>query len=167
MHYWKLALSLALVNLAVTASVSGLVCLIGSAGAAVGGILYFLLGLPISGAATALPLLPAFWRDFGQALPPGAAATLLRRVLYFPDAPIGGPLLVLGLYAGIGVLVVGVVNLLAGAHHRNSLADLPERAALTGQQSPAHSPSSASAVSPARTGKEIADPPVMTVITSM
>ncbi|GLY14931.1 membrane protein [Kineosporia sp. NBRC 101677] len=124
-HYWKLALSLALVNLAVTASVSGLVCLIGSAGAAVGGILYFLLGLPISGAATALPLLPAFWRDFGQALPPGAAATLLRRVLYFPDAPIGGPLLVLGLYAGIGVLVVGVVNLLAGAHHRNSLADLP------------------------------------------
>ena len=103
----------------------GLVSLVGSAGAAVGGVLYFLLGAPISGAATALPMMPEFWRDLGQALPPGAGATLLRRVLYFPDAPIGTPLLTLGLYAALGALVLGVVNAVAGARHRNSLVDLP------------------------------------------
>ncbi|GIJ59372.1 ABC transporter permease [Virgisporangium aurantiacum] len=125
LHYAELALSLALVNLAVTASISAVVSLIGSAGAAVGGVLYFLLGAPISGAATALPMMPAAWRDFGQALPPGAGATLLRRVLYFPDAPLGTPVLTLALYAIAGALVLGIVNAVAGAHHRNSLADLP------------------------------------------
>jgi hypothetical protein len=125
LHFAELALSLALVNLAVTASISAVVSLIGSAGAAVGGVLYFLLGAPISGAATALPMMPPAWRDFGQALPPGAGATLLRRVLYFPDAPVGTPLLTLALYAAAGALVLGVVNAVAGARHRNSLADLP------------------------------------------
>ncbi|MBT0769077.1 ABC transporter permease [Kineosporia sp. J2-2] len=124
-HFFKLSLCLALINLSVTASVSALVSLVGSAGAGVGGILYFLLGSPISGAATALPLMPVFWKDFGQALPPGAGATLLRRVLYFPEAPLATELTVLILYAGIGAVVLGVVNLLAGAGHRNSLADLP------------------------------------------
>ncbi|GAA3638420.1 hypothetical protein GCM10022223_66790 [Kineosporia mesophila] len=124
-HYWKLALCLALINLAVTASVSGLVSLIGSAGAGVGAVLYFLLGTPISGAATALPMMPVAWRDFGQSLPPGAGATLLRRVLYFPDASLATPLLTLGLFAGTGAVVLGVVNLVAGARRRNSLANLP------------------------------------------
>ncbi|GLY30486.1 ABC transporter permease [Kineosporia sp. NBRC 101731] len=124
-HYWKLALCLALINLAVTASVSALVSLIGSAGAGVGGVLYFLLGTPISGAATALPMMPVAWRDFGQVLPPGAGATLLRRVLYFPDASLTTPLLTLGLFAGTGAVVLGAVNLVAGAQRRNSLANLP------------------------------------------
>jgi hypothetical protein len=123
--YEKLTLCLALVNLAVTASTSALVSVVGAAGAAVGAVLYFLIGAPISGAATAGPLMPVFWHEFGQALPPGAGATLLRRVLYFPDAPIGGPLVTLAVYAGLGLLVLGVVNLIAGARRRNSLAGLP------------------------------------------
>ncbi|GIF16621.1 ABC transporter permease [Actinoplanes teichomyceticus] len=125
LNFGRLALCLALINLAVTASISALVSLVGSAGAAVGGVLYFLLGTPISGATTAGPMMPAFWHHFGQALPPGAGATLLRRVLYFPDAPLGRLLLILGLYAGLGALILGIVNLVAGARHRNSLADLP------------------------------------------
>ncbi|HWS35077.1 MAG TPA: hypothetical protein VN408_20350 [Actinoplanes sp.] len=120
-----LTLSLALINLAATASTSALVSLVGSAGAAVGGLLYFLIGAPISGAATAGPLMPVFWHDFGQALPPGAGATLLRRVLYFPDAPLGMPLLTLFLYAGIGALVLGVVNFMAGFRQKKSLTGLP------------------------------------------
>lgn len=120
-----LTLSLALINLAATASTSALVSLVGAAGGAVGGLLYFLIGAPISGAATAGPLMPVFWHDFGQALPPGAGATLLRRVLYFPDAPLGTPLLTLGLYAGIGALILGTVNLIAGARQRKSLSGLP------------------------------------------
>ncbi|WP_430782475.1 hypothetical protein [Actinoplanes sp. G11-F43] len=120
-----LTLGLALINLAATASTSALVSLVGAAGGAVGGLLYFLIGAPISGAATALPLMPVFWHDFGQALPPGAGATLLRRVLYFPDAPLGTPLLTLTLYATIGATVLGVVNLVAGARQRKSLSGLP------------------------------------------
>ncbi|GAA4954058.1 ABC transporter permease [Actinoplanes utahensis] len=123
--FLELMLGLALINLAATASTSALVSLIGTAGAGIGGLLYFLIGAPISGAATAGPLMPAFWHDFGQALPPGAGATLLRRVLYFPDAPIGTPILTLALYAGTGALVLGAVNLIAGYRHRKSLAGLP------------------------------------------
>jgi hypothetical protein len=123
--FWELTSCLALVDLAVTASVAAAVSVVGSVGAAVGGVLHFLLGSPISGAATAQPLLPAAWRDFGQAPPPGAGATLLRRVLYFPDAPVGTPLLVLVLYAAADAIVLGTVNIIAGAQRRNSLAGLP------------------------------------------
>jgi hypothetical protein len=123
-RFWKLGLSLALVNIAVAASIAGLVALVGSAGAPMGGVLYFLLGSPISGASTALPMMPTFWRHVGQALPPGAGATLLRRVLYFPDASLATPLVRLCLYASIGMAVVGVANLIS-AGRRTSLANLP------------------------------------------
>lgn len=123
--FWKLTFSLALINLAATASVAALVSIVGVAGAAVGGLLYFLLGIPISGAGIALPMLPVAWERFGQALPPGAGASLLRRVLYFPDAPVGGPVLTLSLYAGIGAVVLGAVNAVAGAKRRRSLIGLP------------------------------------------
>ncbi|XVU27825.1 hypothetical protein ACQPZJ_12510 [Actinoplanes sp. CA-054009] len=125
LHFLELTGALALINLAVTASISAIVSIIGAAGAAVGAVLYFLLGAPISGAVTAGPLMPAFWHGLGQALPPGAGATLLRRVLYFPDAPLGTPVLTLALYAGIGAIVLGVVNALAGAQRRKSLTGLP------------------------------------------
>jgi len=123
--FLHLTLSLALINLAATASISALVSLIGTAGAGIGGLLYFLIGAPVSGAATAGPLMPVFWHHFGQALPPGAGATLLRRVLYFPDAPIGGPIRTLVIYAGAGAAVLGAVNLIAGYRHRKSLTGLP------------------------------------------
>ncbi|SNY24130.1 hypothetical protein [Paractinoplanes atraurantiacus] len=123
--FMELTASLALINLAVTASISAIVSIIGAAGAAVGGVLYFLLGAPISGAATAAPLMPAFWHGLGQALPPGAGATLLRRVVYFPDAPLGTPILTLALYAGLGAVVLGIVNAVAGAQRRKSLTGLP------------------------------------------
>jgi hypothetical protein len=125
LNFGKLLLCLALINVAVTASISAMVSLVGSAGAGLGAVLYFLLGAPISGAATALPLMPPFWRHFGQALPPGAGGTLLRRVLYFPEAPLGTPILTLSLYAGVGALVLGIVNAVAGAQRRKSLAGLP------------------------------------------
>jgi hypothetical protein len=59
--FLELTACLALINLAVTASISAVVSIVGSAGAAVGGFLYFLPGSPISGATTAGPLMPAFW----------------------------------------------------------------------------------------------------------
>jgi hypothetical protein len=123
-----MTLSLALVNPAVTASISAIVSVIGMAGTAVGGLFYFLLGSPISGAATALPLLPTAWPEFGQALPPGAGATPLRRVLYFPDASLGTSLLTLGIYAGIGTLVLAGVNLLTARNTATASPTCYERA---------------------------------------
>jgi hypothetical protein len=123
--FWAKSLALGSITLAVCASVSALVSLIGIAGSAVGGLLFFLLGVPISGATTALPMLPGGWAALGKALPPGAGATLLRKVFYFDNASIGDQVLVLALYAGIGLLVLGIVNAFAGAHRRRSLTGLP------------------------------------------
>jgi hypothetical protein len=53
-------------------------------------------------------------------LPTGAGVQAVRDNLYFPDAPIGHPLLVLGLYAGIGCVVVLVTNLLANRANRTA-----------------------------------------------
>ncbi|MFE5022216.1 hypothetical protein ACFRAO_02510 [Streptomyces sp. NPDC056656] len=123
--FWAKSLALGVITLAVCASVSALVSVIGIAGSAVGGVLFFLLGVPASGAATAVPMLPGGWAALGQALPPGAGATLLRKVFCFHDASISHQLLVSALYAGIGLLTLGYVNAFAGAHRRRSLTGLP------------------------------------------
>ena len=114
--WWPRLLALALVSLSVTASVCTFVAIAGTAGAAVGGVVFFLLGVPTSGGATALPMMPPAWRDFGQALPTGAGATLLRRVFYFPGAAIRGPVAVLVLYAAIGIVAIVTLSIAALRH---------------------------------------------------
>lgn len=105
-------LALAFISVAVTLSTGALVALIGPAGSAVAGLLYFVLGSQISGAGTAPEFLPSFWSELGQHLPTGAGATLLRDVFYFPEASIGEPIAILGVYAGVGLIVVIALNLL-------------------------------------------------------
>ncbi len=100
---------LALASLAITSTIAAAVALIGPAGTLLGG-LYFALGLVISGASIAPEMLPPAGRLVGQFLPPGAGATLVRDGLYFPDATNTGPLMVLGLFAGIGLIVLLVTN---------------------------------------------------------
>ncbi|WP_328466767.1 ABC transporter permease [Actinoplanes sp. NBC_00393] len=101
----------ALISLAVTGSTAGAVALIGPAGALVGAF-YFTVGTVISGASILPEFLPAFGRHLGENLPTGAGVQAVRDNLYFPDAPIGGHLLVLTLYAAIGCLIVLVTNFL-------------------------------------------------------
>lgn len=108
-----LFLTYALISLAITASTAAAVALVGSAGALVGG-LYFTLGLIISGSSIAPEMLPTAGRVVGQLLPPGAGASLVRDRLYFPDADSTTPLIVLGLFAGIGLLIVVICNLRGG-----------------------------------------------------
>ncbi|WP_218617279.1 ABC transporter permease [Cryptosporangium aurantiacum] len=111
-----------LVSLAITGSTAGLVALIGPAGAAAG-FLYFTIGTVISGASIPPEFLPTWGRILGQALPTGAGTQYVRDSLYFPDAPLGGPLLILGLYAGLGALAVLVTNILP--NRANRTAELP------------------------------------------
>lgn len=101
-----------LLSLAVTGSVAGLVALVGEPGRGLGTV-YFVVGLVISGASVLPEFLPTFGRVFGQVIPPGAGATAIRDSLYFPDASIARPVVVLGLYAAIGLTTVLVSNALA------------------------------------------------------
>lgn len=105
-------LAMALISAGVAGSTAALVALIGSAGSAVAGVLYFILGAQISGAGTAPEFLPPFWSDLGHYLPGGAGTSLLRDVFYFPEASTSDPIAILAAYAGAGLLVLLGLNLI-------------------------------------------------------
>jgi hypothetical protein len=46
-------------------------------------------------------LLPGIWRALGQLIPTGAATTAIRNVVYFPEASIAGPVLVLSIWFAV------------------------------------------------------------------
>lgn len=98
-----------LLALAVSASMIGLIAVLGSPGAGVGVAVLFVLGIPLAGLTSAPALLPTGWGAFGQFLPPGAGGTLLRSVVYFDSAGAATPLAVLAGWAvvGLALLLVG------------------------------------------------------------
>lgn len=107
--YPVVASTIALLALAVSATVSGLGAVLGNPGIAVGALLVFFAGNPISGLASAPELLPKPWGAIGQLLPPGAGASLLRSVAFFDGAHAAAPLSVLAswAFAGLALTVVG------------------------------------------------------------
>jgi hypothetical protein len=109
-----------LLSIAITGSAAGLVALIGAAGTALGTV-YFLFGVPISGATVLPEFMPTAIRAVGQALPTGAGATLVRDSLYFPAATTIQPIVTLALYAGVGLVSVLSTNAVANHSGRPSL----------------------------------------------
>jgi hypothetical protein len=115
-----------LIALAISATVAGLGATAGrvggpqrtTAGLGLGAAIFMLLGNPFSGAASAPELVPGAWGTFGQWLPPGAGATLLRSVGYFDGSRSGGSWTVLGSWAAIGLMLVAVSA--AGGRHRTA-----------------------------------------------
>jgi len=97
------AISLSL--LSISGVIVGFVSLLGSAGVAVGPIVFLLIANPISSAVQPVQFLAEPWGAVGQWFPPGAAATLLRDLSYFPDADSTFPWLVLGGWAAGGLLI--------------------------------------------------------------
>ncbi len=120
---WELLGIFSLISLAITGSTAGAVALFGAPGALIGA-LYFTLGTVISGASILPEFLPAFGRHVGENLPTGAGVQAVRDDLYFPAASVTGHLVVLGLYAGIGCLVVLITNLLPNRGDRTSEIEL-------------------------------------------
>lgn len=116
-----LALSIA----AIAAPITGFVAVLGPAGIALGPVLMMLVGNPISGAAMPAEFLPWHWGEIGQWLPPGASATLLRDVSYFPDADASAAWLALALWTGAGVLlsIAGHARATGGARRATVLTD--------------------------------------------
>jgi hypothetical protein len=107
--WWAQAAAVALLLAAIAAPVAGLAGRLGWPGVPVGAVLMLLVGNPLSGVMIPEQFLPAPWGTVGQWLPPGAGATLLRDLSYFPSADATRPWLVLGAWALAG-LVLGAAG---------------------------------------------------------
>ncbi|GAA2645557.1 hypothetical protein [Paractinoplanes durhamensis] len=93
-------------SLAATAlTLLGLESLLGFPGFGLGAAVIFLLGNPLSGAASAPEMLPGWSGALGQLLPPGSAVTLLRSVAFFDGGGATRPLLVLLSWLTFGLLL--------------------------------------------------------------
>jgi uncharacterized phage infection (PIP) family protein YhgE len=108
-HFWGVAGVAGLLALAGAALVHGLGRLAGLAGAAAGMLLVVLLGQSSSGGAVTFELEPGFYGAVSQLLPNGAALSAMRNTVYFHGAHTPVPLLVLGLWAAVG-LALGLVG---------------------------------------------------------
>ena len=99
------AAAVALTILGIAGTIVGCVSLFGRPGIAVGPVLFLFIANPISAAAQPVEFLAAPWGAIGQWFPPGAAATLLRELSYFPRADTLFPWLVLAGWAVLGLLL--------------------------------------------------------------
>jgi hypothetical protein len=93
----------ALAIFAVAICSAGIIRLIGPAGAGAPFLLFLMLGNPASGQASAPELLPTPWYPLGLFMPPGALGDGLRGVAYFDGAQVLMPVLVLLVWAALGV----------------------------------------------------------------
>jgi hypothetical protein len=104
---WAVA---SLFYLALGLPISAFQVLIGAAGTALGAVMFLVIGNPASGGSSAPELLPGFWRALSQILPPGAAVTAMRDVVYFNGHGAGPALLVLAIWALAGTAIVFTVH---------------------------------------------------------
>lgn len=97
---------------ATSALIVGLAALMGPPGIAVGAVITMLIANPIAAAAQPPQFLPEPWGAIGQFFVPGASSTLLRSVMYFPDAAtaLQWSVLACWLVTGVGLALIG--------HHR-------------------------------------------------
>jgi hypothetical protein len=105
-NFWAVAGGLTLGALASGLLVLGLGSLFGRAGLVLGALLALLVGNPLSGLTSAPEMLPGGWGEFGQFLPQGANATLLRSTAFFDGAGSGTAIAVLTCWAVVGSLII-------------------------------------------------------------
>jgi hypothetical protein len=104
--YLGLSAITALTILALVLPIAGLHRLLGAAGLAVSGFLFFVFANSASGNGTAPQLLPSPWRELGQLLPPGAGGAALRNTAYFGGTALAQPLVVLAAFSLAGAVLV-------------------------------------------------------------
>lgn len=107
-HYLAVAGATMLTVGASAATMVGLGSLLGTGGLGLGAVTMMLIGNPLSGAATSPLLVPQPWATIGQSMPPGAGASLVRLVAYFPQAGVGGPVVVLTIWLVCGLALWAV-----------------------------------------------------------
>jgi hypothetical protein len=104
-HFFRLWGLGALLVFAVGAFTMACQVLLGILGIGVAILLFVVLGNPSAGGAYPSTLLPTFWAKIGPYLPPGAGTDAVRSIVYFSDAKITRDLIVLAIYAVVGVVV--------------------------------------------------------------
>jgi hypothetical protein len=108
--------------LALGVPIAGFQVLVGAGGVAIGAVMFLVIGNPASGGNSAPELLPGFWRQLSQLLPPGAATTAMRDVVYFHGHGLANALLVLGIWLILGAAVVITVNTLRARAKRGPVS---------------------------------------------
>lgn len=99
----------ALTSLAFSAPTVAAVRLLRRLGAVLALLVFVVLGLPASGGPFGTAFLPAFHRAFSPGLPLTNAAYAVRNASYFGGHALAGHLGALALWAGAGLLVLGVI----------------------------------------------------------
>ena len=104
-HFFEVWGVATLFVLAIGMPIAAFQVMFGIAGTAIGAVLFLVIGNPASGGSSAPELLPGFWRTLSQILPPGAAVTSMRDVVYFHGHGSTHELIVLAAYAVLGAAV--------------------------------------------------------------
>jgi hypothetical protein len=118
-HFWQMMLAGSLVVFAVAVATMAVQILLGLIGTVIVLVAFVMIGNPSAGGVAPLEFLPAFWRTIGPWLPNWAGFTLVRNLVYFEGHDIGRALVVLVVYA-----VIGVAVLLAFGTRQRSFANL-------------------------------------------
>lgn len=100
-----------LASLAFTAPTVALGRLLGPPGAPVALLVFIILGLPASGGPFGTAFLPDFHRAFSPGLPLTNAVLAVRNITYFGGDNLSGPLGILAIWAGSGLLALAVISL--------------------------------------------------------
>jgi hypothetical protein len=111
------------VTLAMAATASFIVganALIGTAGIPLGSVVTMLIGNPLSSASAPIFFAPQPWGAVGQWFVPGASATLIRDLSYFPEVNTSFPWLVL-----VGWTVLGLIAMIAGHFRNQEVVNIP------------------------------------------
>ncbi|MGX6509543.1 ABC transporter permease [Rhodococcus sp. SJ-2] len=122
--YWTNAAAIGFALVAITAPIVGLRSLIGPPGIGIGAVLMMLVANPISAATMPVEFLLSPWGAIGQWFPPGAGATLLKELSYFPDASTAFSWTVLAGWTAVGVLLTAIA--VVRERHTPDPADAPE-----------------------------------------
>ena len=115
-HFFAVWGAATLFVLAIGLPIAAFQVIFGIAGTAIGWILFLVIGNPASGGSSAPELLPGFWRTLSQILPPGAAVTSLRDLVYFNGHGASHALIVLAVYAVLGAGVALTADRLRARH---------------------------------------------------
>jgi hypothetical protein len=110
-NFWGVTAGLTLGTLATGLALLGIGSLFGRVGLGLGVAAFMLLGNPLSGLTSAPEVLPRGWGAFGQWLPQGSNATLLRSTAYFDGAGATTAGLVLTCWALVGAMLIIVAGL--------------------------------------------------------
>lgn len=102
-NYWLNAAAMALAITAISGTITGLRAVLGRVGTALAAAFMILVANPLSAATVPVEFIAAPWGAAGQWMPPGAAATLLRDLSYFPNADAVLPWTVLAVWAIVGL----------------------------------------------------------------